>query len=104
MFGAVATNAGVLNCQAARERFFGDGLAVGVARRVAIAASHDGVDEIAAAFERGFGDRAFGKRQQRHERDADSKHDALPLKERCMHGRSRPGNGLPKIKAAMRLT
>ena len=54
MFGAVAMKAGVVECQAAGERLLGDRFAVGIARRVAVAAGHDGIDEIIAALGRRF--------------------------------------------------
>jgi hypothetical protein len=43
---------------------------------MAIAAGHDGVDEIAAALGRLFGQCAIGNGQQQHARNADPKHDA----------------------------
>jgi hypothetical protein len=75
MFGAVAIKAGVVNLRPP-ENAFSAMLLPSASRGVAIAAGHDGIDEIAAALGRGFGDCDARGRQQQCPRDADPKHDA----------------------------
>jgi hypothetical protein len=67
---------------------------------VAIAAGHDGVDEITATLDRGFSHGAAADDQQQCASDADPKHDAPHFRKRYIAGRSKPGNGFAKIKAA----
>jgi hypothetical protein len=70
---------------AARQGVFDDGPAVGVARRVAIAAGHDGVDEITAAFGRWFSHRAIRCSQHQEAADEpDPKHVVAPVRDACI--------------------
>jgi len=62
--------------EAAGQRFVRDDAALGIARRVAVAEGHDGVDEIVAALDRGF-DQMHDKLppEQQAAKEAVAKHD-----------------------------
>ena len=53
MFGAVATKGGVVEGETAGKSLVGDQFSFGVARRMAVAAGQDRIDEVGAAL--GFG-------------------------------------------------
>jgi hypothetical protein len=68
-----------VECQSAGQRLLGDDVAGGIARGVAIAAGHDGVDEIIAALGRRFRPCAVKAGKQQHAAcDSDPKHDISP--------------------------
>src|SRR6185312_7177289 len=63
--------------EAAGEGLVGDDLAFAIARRMAVAAGHDGVDEIITVLDRGFGARATCHQDTRQgvRKNASSQHD-----------------------------
>src|ERR1700704_6239264 len=91
MFGAVAMKAGVVKVRPP-ENAFSAMVLLSASRGVAIAAGHDGVDEIAATLGRGFSHCAACGQQQ-YASNADPKHDAPLIHEAlyCMRSQCRKG-------------
>src|SRR5580692_8441029 len=95
MFGAVATKAGVVNVKS----LVGDRPAVGIARRMVIAAGHDGADEIETALHRRF--RRGGTRgcEQQHSNDDTDPNHPVPPRWKAPHASQRwPDHGPTPIQ------